>query len=143
MFYQNLVPHVKSNRKVFKYDLFAVCQNQQKDDFVRKASESKLSYNFISENGCLESGYGFSKLKSPTSKTDLESEEEVATVGDILGMWNFKYYNKETDENEFYLLYFNGTENFRFDDLFDERPIPFFIPTTFTSTPTGDRKSVV
>ncbi len=138
MFYENKVPSLKTKTKTFRYDLFSQCMNDAKDDFSCKASEGKRGFNFLFANGTLESGYGFSTFKSPTNTSEVDLEEEVAIVGDeISALWSFKWFNYVDECNQYYLMYFNGTDKIHYDNLFASRVVSLFQSTAFTSTPVG------
>ncbi len=138
MFYRNQVPTLKTKKKTFIYSLFATCPDDEKDDFVQDGRRGKRSYNFRRANGKLENGYGFSALKCPKSTSNLTQEEEVKLVGDnISSIWSFKWHNQTDDTNQYYMMYYNGTNNFRFDNLFGERLLSLTIPCDFTQTPIG------
>ncbi len=138
MFYRNQVPTLKTKRKTFIYDLFADCPNDEKDDFVQNGRKAKRCYNFRINNGRLENGYGFTAFKSPKSPQNLAQEEVVELVGDnISSIWSFKWHNETDNSNQYYMMYYNGSDNFHFDNLFGERLLSLTIPCDFTSTPIG------
>ena len=66
MFDKKLLKTKKVSEKEFEFDVFKNQQNQDDDPSIIKDGVARQSYNLISEDGSLQSGYGFSTLTMPT-----------------------------------------------------------------------------
>ena len=135
MFYKNLIKKRNTTEKLFEFDMFKKEQNPD-DSSQLKVGETKLSYNFISEDGSLRSGYGFKDVEVPTSETDLENERQLQILGnEVFTIWKLKWYNYTNDTNCYYLFYYNDNNEVCYDSLFQQSLGTFHIPTQFTQPP--------
>ena len=135
MFYRNTLKTKKTLEKEIKYNLFQDGITD-KDDFVCEEGSSRSCYNFNVEDGSLKSGYGFSALTLPTSTSDLDSESEFNVQGsEIKAIWKLKWYNFSTDQNNYYLFYYNDLGQICYDNLFAQRITSFVVDNDFTETP--------
>ena len=126
----------KTTEKEFEYNLFAQTVDAGNDDGLQKNASPKLSYNFITADGALQAGYGFTELKSPTSTTDVENESLVTLRGtEIKSIWKLKWYNLSMDENYYYIFYYNNENLICYDNLFMQRFLTLTIENTFTEVP--------
>lgn len=135
MFYRNTLKTKKTIEKEIKYNLFQE-GTTDKDDFVCKEGSTNSCYNFNVQDGLLKSGYGFSALTQPSSTSDLDSESDYILQGsEIKAIWKLKWYNFSTDQNNYYLFYYNDLGQICYDNLFAQRIAPFVVDNNFTKTP--------
>ena len=138
MFYRNKLTTKQTNEHTFIYNMFSSPIQTSKDDSVVDFHLTKECYNFRTQSGALQTGYGFEDFSCPLSKTDLQTEEKVATRGnEISELWDFVWYDEDFNENRYYSMYYNDENRVCYDDMFDERPATLVINTNFTSTPIG------
>ena len=136
MFYKNKVKFKPKTEKEFLFDMFKNNQNHTDDPTKLEIGQPRHSYNFISKDGTLKSGYGFKDLSMPTSRDDLQTEEKVTIRGEhVQTIWKLKWYNRNSDINCYYLFYYNDENNMCFDDMFDVRYDPLIWPTEFNMLP--------
>lgn len=135
MFYRNTLKTKKTKEKEIKINIFEKGLTD-KDGFISENGEGQESYNFDMNSGALKSGYGFSKLMLPSTTEDLESESELSIRGnEIKSLWKLKWYNFNTDENNYYLFYYNDEGNVCYDNLFGQRLATFIVPNDFSEVP--------
>lgn len=138
MFYKNKLKTKSTSEKTFEFDMFSSPAQTEKEQSLCDFNLTKLCYNFRTNRGVLESGYGFDIFASPLSKSDLESETAVAISGNqVSALWDFEWYDQENDENKYYCMYFNDQAKVCYDNLFGSRPTTLIINTQFTDTPVG------
>lgn len=135
MFYKRVLPVKKSSDRDFEFDMFACSPNTHDDETQLKVGEPRLVYNFLSEDGTLKAGYGFKKLAMPTSKNDISTEVVVETRGEVRSLWQLQYYDRQLNENKYYLLYFNNEKYVCYDNMFATRYEPYVIVTQFNDVP--------
>ncbi len=136
MFYRKALNVKKSQEKEFEFDMFANTQNLEEDQTQLKVGEPRRVYNFISADGTLKSGYGFKSLAMPESNLNIDDEVEIPISGsEVKTIWKLKYYESNTDENQYFLFYFNDENMICYDDLFSKRYATFKIPTNYKSVP--------
>lgn len=137
MFDKKLLKTKKVSEKEFEFDVFKNQQNQDDDPTLISPGQARESYNLISEDGSLQSGYGFSSLSMPANETDLDREEPFIVRGDeILFLWKMKWYDASRDSNRHYLFFYNSQNEVCFDNIFGLRSeVPFVIQTEFSSLP--------
>lgn len=134
MFYRNELKTKQTKTKEYKFNLFDEFKNL--DDSKQDCGSTKGIYNYITENGALKSGYGFSELKMPQSTTDLDNESLVEIRGnDVKAIWKLKWYDSVADRNNYYLFYFNDEGLICYDNLFMTRLATVIIKNDFTQTP--------
>lgn len=137
MFVRNLLKTKKTTEKQFQFDLFKKQQNTEDDLSQLQLGQAKESYNFISADGSLKSGYGFMPLQMPVSEEDLGTEQAFPILGGEIGkLWKLKWYDQGADRNCCCLFYYNDQNQVCFDNLFDQRlDQPYFWPTEFSEMP--------
>ena len=136
MFFKNKTRFKPKKEKEFEFDMFMASQNHTDDQTQLKIGEPRQSFNFVSQDGTLKSGYGFEDLSMPTSTEDLENEQQVTIRGDhVQTIWKLKWYNKNSDINCYYLFYYNNENYMCFDDMFDVRYEPLIWQTEYTQLP--------
>ncbi|MBQ8908796.1 MAG: hypothetical protein IJY90_00690 [Clostridia bacterium] len=136
MFIKKKLTSKKESEKQFEFDIFKMEQNNKDDDQLLKIGQAKVSYNFISQDGSLRSGYGFKEFTSPISEENLDDEHEFAVRGnEVSKIWKLKWYDKNSDRDCNYLFYYNDENYVCFDNIFKPRTSPFFVQTNFTSLP--------
>lgn len=137
MFDKKLLKTKKVSEKEFEFDVFKNQQNRDDDPTLIAQGVARQSYNLISEDGSLQSGYGFSSLTMPANETDLEVEEPFIVRGDEISyIWKMKWYDASTDSNRHYLFFYNNQNEVCFDNIFGSRiETPFVIQTEFSSQP--------
>ncbi len=135
MFYRNQLKTKSTKEKEFQFNLLEQLPSNKSDDKQELGSTKKV-YNFITESGALQAGYGFEELKSPQSSTDLDTETTVSIRGDeVKSIWRLKWYNYLNDTNYYYLFYYNDEGYICYDNLFMTRYATIIVPNTFTETP--------
>ena len=98
MFIKKKLTSKKESEKQFEFDIFKMEQNNKDDDQLLKIGQAKISYNFISQDGSLRSGYGFKEFTSPISEENLDDEHEFAVRGnEVSKIWKLKWYDKNSD----------------------------------------------
>ena len=135
MFYKNKLKTLSTKEKEFEYSLFSQNPTEESED-LQKTGSAKLTYNLITENGALKTGYGFTELKMPQSTTDLDNEVIISISGnEVKSIWRMKWYDYSDDVNNYYLFYYNDDGFICYDNLFNVRYATFEIPNNFTSIP--------
>jgi len=136
MFYKKTLKGKKETERQFEFDIFAQEQNIKDDDVLLKTGQAKLSYNFISEDGSLKSGYGFKALTMPVDDQNLDVESDFSIKGtEVQHVWELKYYDIDLEADCNCLFYYNDANEVCFDALFRQRSISFSYPTKFSSLP--------
>lgn len=136
MFYKNLLSTKKTKNKEFVFDCFSLNPRVDEENDTIPEGEAKLIYNFISENKSLKTGYGLKDLQMPISTSDVYYEEPISLRGnDVKTMWKMKWYDKGTNQDKYYLFYFNNENMICYDNLFTKRNITLIIPNEFKTTP--------
>ncbi len=136
MFYKKILSVKKSEEKEFEFDMFKNNQNMEDDQTKLKVGQPRKVFNFISADGTLKSGYGFKKLSMPISEIDIDDEEEIQIRGtEVKNIWKLKWYDLNTDKNNYYLFYFNNEGYACYDNLFKKRFLTLFVPTDYTDVP--------
>lgn len=135
MFYRNKLKTLSTSEKEFEYALFDKIPTEESDD-IQKAGSGKLTYNLITEDGCLKTGYGFEELKMPQTQTELDDETVVNLRGtEIKAIWKLKHYEKGNNRNNYYIFYYNDENYICYDNLFNTRILSFIVPNNFTDVP--------
>ena len=135
MFYRNKLKTLSTSEKEFEYSLFDQTPTDESDD-KQKTGSAKLTYNLITEDGALKTGYGFSELKMPLSSTDLDNETAVEISGsEVKAIWKMKWYDFNNDVNCYYLFYYNDEGYICYDNMFNIRIATFEVPNNFTTVP--------
>ena len=138
MFYKNRLKTKSTSKKTFVFDMFSSPFQTEKEQSLCDFNLTEHCYNFRTKSGALESGYGFDDFASPISKTDLENETTVAISGNqVTALWDFEWYDQDSDENKYYCMYFNDQAKVCYDNLFSSRPATLVINTQFSDTPIG------
>lgn len=135
VFYKNILKTKQTDKKQYKFNLF---QDGivDKDDSICDSGSAKICYNFNFDSGALSSSYGFTELASPTTNTDTESETQVSIRGsEIKSIWKLKWYDFNTDSNNYYLFYYNNEGYVCYDNLYGVRLATYVVPNTFTTVP--------
>lgn len=136
MFYKNKIKTIKTKEKEFNFNYFSLCPNTQIDENVLEEGHPKVVYNYITEDQTLKSGYGFKELSMPTSPANIEEESMVAIRGSqVNAIWKLKWYNVNTDTDNYYLFYFNDENLICYDNMFSIRLDTLIIPNDYTKTP--------
>ena len=135
MFYRNTLKTRKTKEKEFEYNLFDSQPSKRSDD-CQEIGSTKSVYNYITDNGSLEAGYGFEELKSPQSTTNLDSETVVNLRGDqVKAIWKLKWYDHNTDTNNYYIFYYNDEGYICYENLFMLRLTTLIVPNNYTQVP--------
>ncbi len=122
--------------KVFKFNLFGEGINDQKDASTLTLGRGQKCFNFTTERGILGCGMGISDFAMPQNYDDLENDVVIPVYGtQVKTLWKLKWFNNITDNDRYYLFYFNDEGYACFDDLFQDRMMTNLIPTNFTQTP--------
>lgn len=138
MFYKNKLKTKSTNEKTFEFNMFSSSAQTGKTQSLCDFNLTKQCYNFRTNSGALESGYGFDMFSSPISKNDIEIETPVVISGnEVKSLWDFEWYDQENNENKYYCMYFNDQAKVCYDNLFDSRFTTLIINTQFTDTPVG------
>ncbi len=136
MFYKNKIKTLKTKEKEFAFDYFSICPNLQIDENMLEEGYAITTYNFITEDKTLKSGYGFKDVQMPTSSSNLDDESKVTLRGnEVKAIWKLKWYNINTDTDNYYLFYFNDENLICYDNMFSIRPATLIIPNDYTETP--------
>ena len=137
MFYENIIKSKKTKEREFFYDMLSNSQKSEEDDSVLEFKQPKIVYNFVTENGALKTGYGFSALKMPESKSDLDYETEIEVSGnEVKGLWKLNWFdNNSTFTDKYYVFYFNDNNKICYNNIFEHRYVPMVINTSYTELP--------
>ena len=135
MFYRNTLKTEKTKQEEFEYSLFNKPLSTESDE-LQKTGSVKRTYNFLTEDGDLKTGYGFEDIKMPTSFTDLDNESLISIRGDeVKAIWKMKWYDSQDDINCYYLFYYNDEGYICYDNIFRQRLATFIAPNVFTDIP--------
>ncbi len=97
-------------------------------------------FNFLTENGKLETSYGLQRLTIPTSEDDAEAllNPEYEKIGvEYTGVWVYKYYNTEKEKDDYDLILYANNGYMYWISLFDnDKTIYRLYEIVLTSKPT-------
>lgn len=120
MFIKNKIKTRKTQSVSLEYAEFAENMNSDTSDVVLPLSQTKLSYNFCARTGKLATGYGFSPLRLPTENGSLDTREIVIyEESNILGLWQFRFYDHDRNRQEERLMWFNADGYLVYCNIFD------------------------
>lgn len=127
MFYSNKLKTKKYKEKTVLFDSFQTNLNTDENANILDENQTNLSYNFSTNFGFLQCGYGFSELSLPqTIGATTTRDIEFYKSAQILGIWHFRLHNSEGKKDE-RLIWFNNDGTFSYCSVFSYDPSSYQI----------------
>lgn len=139
MFYKNTLKTKKTTAKSLVYNKFHSTVNFDDADAILPNTQTKICYNFITENGSLTTGYGFSTLKLPVANGSSTTRSITLATADIYKLWHFRYYDPTIVKQSHKLFWNNSNGYLAYCNLFsyDQFSYEMNTLTPFSATPSG------
>lgn len=93
-------------------------------EFSRQPLSTQNMENIICEKDAIKAGYGFEALKLPDLKVSTEDVEVVFKSDapqEILGLWNFTFYDDLIDKDQYYFFFIDQEKKLWFFNIHSEK----------------------
>ena len=103
MIYEKRLPTKNYKYKSITITDFSQGVDSELNGELTKYKKPIMLYNFLTENGKLESGYGLERLTIPKSEDDAEAtlDPSYESLGvEYVRAWVYRYYNLEKEKND-------------------------------------------
>lgn len=94
-------------------------------DSKKEVTDTGECFNFIINQGDLQSGYGFKKLKLPTSMAETQDYDFDVDATEILGIWMTPVFESQAGVDKYYVFYIDEDKKVFFFNVFSDNKFMF------------------